>query len=181
MNMGPLRRRLSELVSTVQEDMQARQGGGLVDRINEEWFILSLDGKMHFCQWQDDRLSMMGKTDFAIAVAPLSQQTGENPPHEVYIRSSERRMYTGLVIDPEGDAFIGGKVNLWRGYAVKPKKGRSTSGAGNLCPRYRLFVLLYLENHNARESARRAGCSNPKQQGSRMLSNVAIRAAVNDG
>ncbi len=47
-----------------------------------------------------------------------------------------------------------------------------------LTPRQRLFVDNYFGN--ATEAARKAGYSHPKQQGSRLLSNVDVQAAIKE-
>lgn len=65
--------------------------------------------------------------------------------------------------------------------APQSRMGTSWLDTHDLSPRYRLFVLVYLETCNATESARRAGYRKPKQQGTRMLSYVAVRAAISDG
>lgn len=50
-----------------------------------------------------------------------------------------------------------------------------------LTARQRVFVEAYLDCLNATEAARRAGYAEPRRQGSRLLTNVDIRTAVDDG
>lgn len=50
-----------------------------------------------------------------------------------------------------------------------------------LSVRQRMFVLFYLETCNATIAAKKAGYANPKSQGSRMLTNVSVQAALKEG
>jgi phage terminase small subunit len=50
-----------------------------------------------------------------------------------------------------------------------------------LNPRQQVFVLTYLETLNATTAADRAGYRHPRQQGSRLLSNVVIKRALAEG
>jgi len=47
--------------------------------------------------------------------------------------------------------------------------------------RQRLFVITYLETQNATLAAKKARYANPKSQGSRMLTNVSVQAALQEG
>jgi phage terminase small subunit len=49
-----------------------------------------------------------------------------------------------------------------------------------LTPKQQAFVDAYLTNPNATEAARKAGYSAPRSQGSRMLTNVDIQAALQE-
>jgi phage terminase small subunit len=50
-----------------------------------------------------------------------------------------------------------------------------------LTGKQRVFIEAYLDCLNATEAASRAGYAKPRQQGSRLLTNVDIRAAVDEG
>lgn len=121
--LGTLRTRLAKMTENLNAERSAQTVDPLVSKINEDWFLLNADEGVQFCRWKDDRLLPYSKTHFAIAVAPLSPQTGHNAPSEVYIRAPHRREYDGVTIDPEGGDVVDGKVNMWRGYAVEPKAG----------------------------------------------------------
>jgi phage terminase small subunit len=50
-----------------------------------------------------------------------------------------------------------------------------------LRPKHKAFVLAYLDTLNATEAARRAKYEHPMQQGSRLLRNVEVAAAIEEG
>ena len=42
---------------------------------------------------------------------------------ELWLRSRQRRQYSGITFQPGGTEVINGKLNLWRGFGVAPVKG----------------------------------------------------------
>lgn len=71
------------------------------------WTKLSRASFLHY--YEDERVQVSGSKR-ALSVA------------EVWLASSRRRKYRGLVMDPEG-RHSGEKLNLWRGWSVDPKAG----------------------------------------------------------
>lgn len=118
-NMPTLRNTLKRIMS----EATGIAAEPVVDLINQEWFIIGGDGAARFARWEEGGLQMYTKASFAMLVAPLSRLTMGHNPEDVYLRSDDRRLYTGVTIDASAGAVVDGKVNLWQGYGVEPTLG----------------------------------------------------------
>ena len=94
----------------------------LVEKINEDWFLINGEGSVRFARWEECGLMFYNRASFAMAVAPLTGMAQGRPPETVYLSSCNRREYRGITIDTDGPEAINEKINLWRGYGVTPSK-----------------------------------------------------------
>jgi len=75
-----------------------------------------------------DVLSLTTVSDFGVRHSqPMLDCAWAGRPRplgEVWAKSAERRFYSGVTFDPKGPAVTeDGKLNMWRGFGVEPKKG----------------------------------------------------------
>jgi hypothetical protein len=110
---------LNAMLNLVLKSTPAGIANPLVDKINEDWFLVVGEGAVRFARWEEAGLHFYNRAGFAMAVATLTGLAQGQPPESVYLCSSNRREYRGITIDAKGDEVIDGKVNLWRGYGVK--------------------------------------------------------------
>ncbi|WP_170600913.1 DUF5906 domain-containing protein [Ruegeria arenilitoris] len=98
----------------------------IVDKINEEWFVLTPGGKIRIGRFRDGRLQLSPRADFVAIVGNMTEhETGAYSAGERWLRSPDRQEFDGVVCDPRyppGTA-VGSKINIWQGLGVEPKEG----------------------------------------------------------
>jgi Family of unknown function (DUF5906) len=50
-----------------------------------------------------------------------------------WLHHPERRQYDGIIFKPAGEPIINGKLNLWRGWGVTPRRGECSFLFGDEC------------------------------------------------
>ena len=104
----------------------------IVDALNRKHAVLPIGGKCLILNegvnpvTKQNSINFSSKADF---INILSNQTIPNPNNpqkqisvgNVWWNSKDRRQYAGIVFEPEKD--VPDHYNLWRGFAVEPKKG----------------------------------------------------------
>lgn len=119
-----LKNMLKDMLAKANDNAIEAGEANLVGKINKDWFLLGEGNKVRIGKLGDDgKLTLLTKTDFCTWVAPMSTQTGENSPGEVWLRSPNRKQYSGVVCDPALDREADGKINVWTGYGVDPVAG----------------------------------------------------------
>lgn len=101
----------------------------LIDQMNERYAVLNDGGKFRVVQWahdpvlKRDYLIKSGKNDFLDFMGNRIVETanGATPLGRYWLMSSRRLSYDGVIFDPSRDHE--GYLNLWKGWAVTPKKG----------------------------------------------------------
>ncbi len=118
-DMRTLRQELAVYTTNNTEQMAS----DVVTRINEDWFLVGGEGSLRFARWEGKELRFYKRQDFAGFVAPLTALAMGQAPDVVYMRSNDRRLYSGITIDNKAGEVVGDKVNLWRGYGVEEHSG----------------------------------------------------------
>jgi hypothetical protein len=107
----------------------------LVELNDRHAVISATGGKCRIVRWDTDpadssRTIMQLQTvdDFANAYAnrTISDGKQETPLARWWLRHPKRRQYNGIVYLPGKDEEVGGFLNLWRGFAVTPRRGTWT-------------------------------------------------------
>ncbi len=117
------KRTLKQSVAHRERQVTADQANDVVTEINREWFLISGEGSFRFARWEGGELKFYKRSDFAAIVAPLTPRAMGQAPDGVYLRSNDRRLFSGITIDDKAGDEIDGKVNLWRGYGVEERTG----------------------------------------------------------
>lgn len=108
----------------------------VIKKMNEKHcFVLDGDKSRVFIDSYDDMLKRKYYNSVSIQVFRDMYEAGSvlvddgvskpkvKTPANAWLGDSERREYLGgVVFDPSGNQYTG-KLNLWRGFSVKPKKG----------------------------------------------------------
>jgi hypothetical protein len=113
--------------------VDAERKPDLIDRMNERFCVVLNGGKFAVFMEDEDGVfdppravwAKMSRADF-LHYHEDERVKAAVGQHEVsiaklWLLSPRRRKYPGIVLDPEGRD--GGKLNLWRGWAVAPKSG----------------------------------------------------------
>lgn len=124
-NRGPLEER--ELVRVIQqvknlpEEAPLDMSYEVVERMNEEWALLVVDGKLEFLNL--DNGMTFTRADFTTYTRPKTVMVNGKrvPMSELWISDPDRAEYLGIVI--ESPEYDGPGWNVFQGWAVEPKAG----------------------------------------------------------
>ena len=100
-----------------------RDEAQLIQEVNAEHALIMLDGKL-YVMWQREwanGLPQLSTVD-DIKRIWLPKKLGKLNPIDVWMDHQDRAYYSGMVFEP-GVTDTGDKLNLFRGWAVEPKKG----------------------------------------------------------
>jgi RepB DNA-primase from phage plasmid len=106
-------------------------------RMNEEYAIVRDGGKTRVLYFDEQMLghsrrevaTFMSFADFRnyhgreYILGPKQKRT---PLGNWWLRHPQARQYKGVVFDPNGASVVEGKLNLWKGFAIKPEAGNWT-------------------------------------------------------
>lgn len=102
----------------------------LVDDLNERHALTMVGGRAVVVNLQDDDngFTFSSKQDFLNRYSNVAsrERRGERSYFtvaEIWFKHPRRRTYSGLVFEPGAVPDVGGKLNLWRGFAVEAIEG----------------------------------------------------------
>jgi hypothetical protein len=107
--------------------------GELLERMNEQYCVLPIGGKARVLAWEEERgrkvATFYSFQDFRALndnkkLMVVSGETEKYIGHGTWwLNHVERRQYKGLVFKPDQGEIIDDRLNLWRGWAIKPDQG----------------------------------------------------------
>jgi hypothetical protein len=127
-----LKASLAMILRAQQEAASEQRQDPIMARLNEEgWFMLLETGKVWAARLKESalnghsvrKLDCMSVPDFCTWVHHLDPETSlEESPGKVWYRNPVTPRYDGTTIDTNAPLLADGKLNLWRGFGVKPKE-----------------------------------------------------------
>jgi hypothetical protein len=95
-----------------------------IDELNSRYAVVRVGNKVRVLQTDTDEISLLRREDFGFLLSNRRVLQGGHSVSvaTVWLNSEKRRSYEGIVFEP-GKQDVGPKWNLWRGWAVEPKKG----------------------------------------------------------
>jgi len=111
-------------------------GGEALARLNAERAVIQIKGKVRIVGWemaehQNATIPVFStaaemRTFYAnqfinveVATGDGGFKTGHKPLFDYWLRHADRPTATGVTMEPDGDRFVGGRLNLWQGYGVE--------------------------------------------------------------
>lgn len=129
MTKTELKSALQMVISAGNEERLQEQISQEIAALNQEYFIMAAQSKVRIGSiehrelngHQVQHLNMMTQADFNLLKA--NQIIGDQTAAEIFVTHPERREYRGFFIHPDKPAEHNGKLNLWSGFSVEPKRG----------------------------------------------------------
>ena len=95
----------------------------LVETINQTFALVTVGSKVVYLRQRGVDFDLFQKQACSDLLKPWKVRSGQtfSPGFTTWLESPHRRVYDGLVFDPNGSQA--GLFNLWKGLALKPIKG----------------------------------------------------------
>src|SRR5262249_47534596 len=107
--------------------------GELLERMNEQYCVAPIGGKARVITWEEehgrqvatfyafqDFRSLNDNKKLMVMQDDKEKYIGQGT---WWLNHVERRQYKGLLFRPEEGEVIDDRLNLWRGWAIKPEQG----------------------------------------------------------
>lgn len=110
------KKEVEKVIAQVQalEQVEPRAPYSAVERMNEEWALMNVDGKVEFLNVKTGEVS--NKDSWTLLVAPYAQVA------DAWLTDSERRQFHGYVIE-DPSTYDGPGYNVFKGYPIQPQLG----------------------------------------------------------
>jgi Family of unknown function (DUF5906) len=108
---------------------------GLLEEMNSEYCVVQFGGKVRILNFEEvprkhgggKRIHAVfyGSDDFRLLLNNQKVQVGDDAIGLAtwWLNHKSRRQYKGVVFRPGEPSEVGGRLNLWRGWAIEPRKG----------------------------------------------------------
>lgn len=118
-----------KIVSPINLGSKVNGGNNYIDELNKKYAVVLVGGKCCILKEAFDPIhkrpdiNLMSFQDFHnwLADEHVLVHGNSKPISKIWVNSSNKRKYEGIIFSPGGDEP--GYYNLWRGFAIKPKKG----------------------------------------------------------